>query len=143
MSWTPKTPFLSTDGIVEIYNALESFIGIVLIQRKNEPLGLALPGGFVDIGESVETALLREMKEEISLDVEIKTLLGIYSNPNRDKRFHTASAVYICRAYGSPIGADDAKEAMIVKLEDLQLDKLVFDHAKILEDYLDKRNEVL
>jgi len=138
MSFTPKTPYLTTDGIVEIYNDLDKFQGIVLIQRKNNPLGLALPGGFVDIGESVENAVVREMKEEISLNVEIEELLGVYSNPNRDKRFHTASVVYICKAYGEPIGADDAKEAQVVKLDDLILDKLVFDHGDILKDYLKK-----
>ena len=138
MAFKPQTPYLATDGIVEIYNSSESFIGIVLIHRKNPPHGLALPGGFVDIGESVEDAVVREMKEEISLDVEIKELFGVYSEPTRDKRFHTASVVYICKAYGTPIGADDAKEAMVVKLEDLELDKLVFDHGNILSDYLNK-----
>ena len=138
MSWKPQTPYLTTDGIVEIYNAAEEFLGIVLIQRKNLPIGLALPGGFVDIGESVESAVIREMKEEISLDVKIKELFGVYSDPSRDKRFHTASVVYVCKAYGTPVGADDAKEAMLVKLEDLELDKLVFDHGKILRDYLVK-----
>jgi 8-oxo-dGTP diphosphatase len=138
MNWKPKTPYLTTDGIVEIYNLSEKFVGIVLIQRKNTPLGLALPGGFVDVGESVEDAVVREMKEEISLDVEIKELFGVYSNPTRDKRFHTASVVYICKAYGTPIGADDAKEAMLLSLENLELNKLVFDHDKILDDYLKK-----
>ncbi len=126
MSWKPQTPYLTTDGIVEIYNASEEFLGIVLIQRKNTPTGLALPGGFVDVGESVEDAVVREMKEEISLDVEIKELFGVYSDPNRDKRFHTASVIYVCKAYGNPIGADDAKEAMVVKLENLDLNKLVY-----------------
>ena len=143
MSWKPQTPYLTTDGIVEIYNTSEKLLGIVLIQRKNVPLGLALPGGFVDIGESTETALLREMKEEISLDVEIIELLGIYSEPTRDKRFHTVSAVYVCKAYGQPIGADDAKEASIVKLDDLELNKLVFDHGDILKDYLKKYHPTL
>lgn len=140
MSWKPKTPYLATDGIVEVYNNSNKFLGIVLIQRKNAPMGLALPGGFVDIGESVEDAVVREMKEEISLDVEIKELFGVYSNPNRDKRFHTASVVYICKANGTPIGADDTKEAMLIKLEDLELDKLVFDHGNILRDYLKRRH---
>ena len=139
MSWTPKTPYLTTDGIVEIYNDSEKFLGIVLIQRKNIPIGLALPGGFVDVGESVENAVVREMKEEISLDVKITKLFGVYSEPSRDKRFHTASVVYICKAYGTPVGADDAKEAMVVKLQDLELDKLVFDHGDILRDYLKQK----
>jgi len=101
-SWKPKTPYLTTDGIVEIYNnnILE---GVVVITRKNPPLGVALPGGFVDVGESVEEALKREMLEEIGLEVEIVRLLGIYSNPSRDPRFHTASAVFVVRAYANPI----------------------------------------
>ena len=140
MSWKPETPYLTTDGIVEIYDNSENFIGIVLIQRKNTPLGLALPGGFVDVGESVENAVVREMKEEISLDVEIKELFGVYSDPSRDKRFHTVSVVYVCKAYGTPVGADDAKEAMLVKVEDIALDKLVFDHGDILKYYLQKHH---
>ncbi len=136
MSFQPKTPFLTTDGIVEIYDASENFQGIVLIQRKYEPLGLALPGGFVDVGESVEDAVKREMKEEISLDVEILKLLGVYSDPKRDKRFHTVSVVFICKAYGTPRGADDAKEAKLYTLKSIPLDSLVFDHKKIIEDYL-------
>ncbi len=136
MTFTPKTPYLATDGIVEIYNSSNEFQGIVLIKRKYPPLGLALPGGFVEIEEKVEDACIREMKEEISLDIEIKELLGIYSDPKRDKRFHTVSIVYVCRAYGVPKGADDAKEAMVVKLKELELKKLVFDHGDILKDYL-------
>ncbi len=137
--FTPKTPYLTTDGIVEIYDNEENFLGITLISRKNAPLGLALPGGFVDVGESVESAVVREMKEEISLDVEIKTLLGVYSEPSRDSRFHTASVTYICKAYGKPLGADDAKEAYIYKLKDIPLHELVFDHKKIIVDYLKKK----
>lgn len=138
MSFTPQTPYLTTDGIVEIYNNLNQLQGIVLIQRKNEPLGLALPGGFVDVGESVEEALMREMKEEISLDVQIVELLGVYSEPKRDKRFHTASVVYVCKAYGKPIAADDAKSSQIVSLKNLNLEELVFDHGIILKDYIEK-----
>lgn len=131
-----KTPHLSTDGIIKLYDKDENFKGIVLIQRLNKPHGLALPGGFVDIGEKVEDALIREMKEETTLDVKIESLLNIYSDPKRDPRFHTASAVYICKAYGIPKAADDAKEVYIYKPKDLPLDKLVFDHKKIVEDFL-------
>jgi len=138
--WPPQTPYLTTDGIVEIYDEEETFQGIVLIKRKNPPLGLALPGGFVDRGERVEEALIREMKEEISLDVEIKRLLGIYSDPSRDERLHTVSAVYIAKAYGKPIGADDAKKAILVRLEELELNTLTFDHGKILSDYIKSLN---
>ena len=139
MPFVPKTPYLTTDGIVEIYNEENVFEGIVLIKRKNPPLGLALPGGFVDVGERVEDACKREMKEEISLDVTIKKLLGVYSDPKRDERFHTVSVVYICKAFQKPKAADDAKEAMVVKLEEIPFDQLVFDHAKILRDYIEHR----
>ena len=121
-----KTPFLSVDGIIELYKD-DVFEGIVLIERLNNPLGLAIPGGFVDIGESVESAVLREMKEETDLDVEILSLLNVYSDPSRDPRFHHAPVVYICKAEGTPNGLDDAKEAIVYKKEEIPFDKLVFD----------------
>ena len=130
-----KTPHLSVDGIIELYQG-SVFQGIVLIDRKNIPLGLAIPGGFVDIGESVEDAVVREMKEETDLDVKIIKLLNVYSDPKRDPRFHTASVVYICKAEGIPRGLDDAKEAIVYKKDEIPFDKLVFDHAQILKDYL-------
>ncbi len=131
-----KTPFLAVDGIIKIFDQEENFKGIVLIERKNPPLGLALPGGFVDVGEKVEDALKREMKEETILDVEILRMLNVYSDPSRDPRFHTVSCVFVCKAYGEPKGCDDAKEAKIYKLEDIPFDRLVFDHKKILSDFL-------
>jgi len=133
-SWVKPTPFLTVDGIIKIFNP--EFKGIVLIKRKNPPLGFALPGGFVDYGETVENALKREMKEETNLDIEIEKLLGIYSNPSRDPRLHTASAVFVCRAYELPTAGDDAKEVFVIKLEEIPWDKLVFDHKQILEDFL-------
>jgi 8-oxo-dGTP diphosphatase len=132
--WVKPTPLLTVDGIIKIFNP--DFQGIVLIKRKNPPLGYALPGGFVDYGEKVEDALIREMKEETNLDVKIEKLLGIYSNPKRDPRMHTASAVFVCRAEDLPKAGDDAKEAMLIKLEEIPWNKLVFDHAQILKDFL-------
>ena len=135
MAFTPKTPYLTTDGIIEIYED-DKFKGIVLIERRNEPRGLALPGGFVDAGERVEDALVREMKEETNLDVQISSLLGVYSDPMRDPRFHTASVVYVAKATGKPKGGDDAKEAKLYSLDAIPMEKLVFDHTKIVQDYL-------
>ncbi len=132
--WVKPTPFLTVDGIIKIFNP--NFSGIVLIKRKNPPFGFALPGGFVDYGESVEEALIREMKEETNLNVKIQRLLGIYSNPTRDPRLHTASAVFVCKANELPKAGDDAKETFVVKLEEIPWNELVFDHAKILEDFL-------
>ena len=131
-----KTPYLTVDGIIKLYDEEENFKGIVLIERLNRPLGIAIPGGFVDIGETVENAVIREMKEETSLDVSIESLLGVYSDPKRDERFHTVSLVYVCKAYGKPIAQDDAKEVFVYKKDEIPLDKLVFDHKIIMTDFL-------
>ena len=131
-----KTPFLAVDGIIKLYDEKENFKGIVLIERLNRPLGVAIPGGFVDIGETVENAVIREMKEETTLDITIESLLGVYSDPKRDERFHTASIVYICKAYGTPKAADDAKEVYVYKIDEIPLEKLVFDHKQIILDFL-------
>jgi ADP-ribose pyrophosphatase len=99
-------------------------------------LGYALPGGFVEVGETVEKAVLREVKEETGLDAQIVKLLGVYSEPNRDLRFHVVSVVFVLDAFGEPKGGDDAKKAVVFPIEDLPFDKIVFDHAKILKDFL-------
>ena len=130
------TPLLAVDGIVEIYDSKNKLKGLVLIERLNEPLGAALPGGFVDIGETVESALIREMKEEISLDVVIDRLFGVYSDPARDERGHCVSIVFVCRAYDSPVAADDAKDARIFSLDEIPYNDLVFDHDEIITDYV-------
>ena len=129
----PKTPALTTDIIIELKDRPD--VPIVLIRRKNPPHGWALPGGFVDVGESVEHAAVREAEEETALRVTLKTLLGCYSDPRRDPRSHTASAVYIAEAVGEPRAQDDAAGVAIFNPEALPA-PLVFDHARILRDYL-------
>lgn len=128
----PKTPLLAADIIIEMVDHSER--PIVLIERKNPPSGWALPGGFVDVGESLEHAAVREALEETSLNVRLTTLLGCYSAPQRDPRGHTVSAVYIAEARGKPQAQDDAKQANIFTLNALPV-SLAFDHNMILNDY--------
>ena len=123
-----KTPFLTVDIIIELKE------GIVLIKRKYPPIAWALPGGFVDYGESLEDAAIREAKEETSLDVELKIQFHTYSDPQRDLRSHNVTTVYIAFAKGKPKADDDAKEVGVFTNETLPKD-LAFDHAQILEDY--------
>ncbi len=130
-----RTPLLAVDMIIRLWQK-EKFRGIVLIERKNEPKGFALPGGFVDVGESVEQAVIREMKEETGLDVEISRLLGIYSDPQRDPRGHVVSVVFVGDARGEPKAGSDAKEAHVFKLEEIPFESLVFDHGRILKDFI-------
>ena len=133
-----KTPLLAVDGIVELFDNDNNFKGIVLIERKNAPFGLAIPGGFVDIGETTEEAVMREIEEETGLEVKtIERFVGVYSKPDRDPRFHVVSLVYVLRAIGEPIAKDDAKNVIVVKPTDVEIEKLVFDHKNILFDYND------
>jgi len=133
-----KTPFLATDVIVRLWDG-ERFKGIVLIERKYPPVGLALPGGFVEVGESVEEAAVREMREEIGLEVRLYKLMGVYSDPKRDPRAHVVSVVWIGDAQGEPKAGSDAKKVKVYKLEEIPLDRLVFDHKRIIMDFLKGR----
>ena len=134
----PETPKLTVDIIIELIDQSDN--PILLIERKNPPHGWALPGGFVDVGETLEQAAVREAAEEISLPVKLKTLLGCYSNPERDFRMHTVSAVYIAEATGSPKAADDAANVKAFAINELP-EILAFDHGLILEDYLSHLKE--
>ncbi len=111
---------------------------LVFIERAHEPKGLALPGGFVDEGEWVADAAVREAKEETGLDVELVELFHVYSDPARDRRRHTVSIVFIGRARGTPVGGDDAARAVVCRPDALP-QPLVFDHARIVSDFLTYR----
>ncbi|NUN65545.1 NUDIX hydrolase [Pseudanabaena biceps] len=112
---------------------------IVLIERLNIPFGWAIAGGFVDYGECLEDAARREAKEEVGLQVELIDLLGIYSDPSRDERLHTISAVYMAEAVGEPVADDDAKSVGIFSEWQVP-SQLCFDHGQILRDYWRYRN---
>jgi ADP-ribose pyrophosphatase YjhB (NUDIX family) len=125
----PVTPLLTVDAIIEVAG------GIVLIERKNPPPGWALPGGFVDVGESLAQAVKREAMEETTLEIELVEQFFSYSDPTRDPRGATVSVVFVARSSGTPRAADDAKNVRIFTMADLP--PLAFDHAKILSDYRD------
>ncbi|MCC7142863.1 MAG: orotate phosphoribosyltransferase [Candidatus Eisenbacteria bacterium] len=125
----PRTPYVTTDAIVELQPN-----HVLLIKRNHPPYGWALPGGFVEIGESLETAVRRELQEETGLVLGRVEQLHTYSEPGRDPRFHTVTAVFVANAQGTPQAGDDAGEARSFPLDALPAD-LVFDHASVIEDW--------
>ncbi len=127
-----RNPLPTVDLIIEMEG------GIVLIKRKNPPPGWALPGGFVDYGESLEAAAVREAREETGLEVKLIRQFHTYSEPGRDPRFHTITTVFIARAEGTPRAGDDAGEVGIFSRENLP-DEIAFDHREILTDYFEGR----
>ncbi|MBL8617377.1 MAG: NUDIX hydrolase [Deltaproteobacteria bacterium] len=141
---TYKNPTPTVDAVIRIEK--DGVDHVVLIRRNNPPAGWALPGGFVDEGERMDLACAREALEETGLHVILEDLLYIYSDPRRDQRKHTVSAVFTARAIGEPVGQDDAAEAILVPITDLgpMADQgagpggapIVFDHALILRDAL-------
>ena len=129
-----RNPTPTVDAIIEVPGDR-----VVLIRRSNPPLGWAFPGGFVDEGERVEDAAIREALEETCLDVELVCLLGVYSDPSRDPRMHTMSCVYVARSEGTPTAADDAAHVEAVPVDRLLDREFAFDHAEIARDYLNYR----
>ncbi|NCP96062.1 MAG: NUDIX hydrolase [Deltaproteobacteria bacterium] len=129
MSLPSRGPYPTVDIIIEMADGR-----ICLIERRFPPLGWALPGGFVDYGESLEAAAVREAREETTLEVALIGQLHTYSDPARDARRHTCSTVFVGRGTGTPCAADDAQGIVLVD-PDAPLDPLCFDHARILADY--------
>ncbi len=134
----PVTPLLAADAIIELLDRPGR--PIVLIERLNPPAGWAIPGGFVDVGERLELAAIREAAEETGLTVRLRLLLGVYSDPSRDPRGHTVTAVYVAEASGEPRAMDDAR-SLRVCVPDALPDPLAFDHALVLADYRRYRAE--
>lgn len=137
-----KPPILTTTAIIEVYENSQ-FQGIVLIARGKAPFGKAIPGGKVEYGETVENAIRREMMEEVNLELYDLKQFHVYSDPKRDFRHHSIEVTHIAKAYQLPIAGDDAAAAFIVKLEDIPWSDLAFDHALILQDYLEWRNDTI
>jgi len=132
-----RNPIPTVDIIIEC-KSRSLGEGIVLIFRKNIPRQWAIPGGFLDYGESVEECALREAKEETGLDVTLKRQFHVYSDPSRDPRKHTVTVVFIAEAAGEPVACDDAEKIGIFSEKTLPQD-LAFDHARILDDYFARR----
>lgn len=128
-------PFITVDIIIEVDG------GIVLIERSNPPFGWAIPGGFVDYGESLEECAIREAKEETGLDIYDLVQMHTYSKPYRDPRFHTVTTVFVAKAKGKPKAGDDAQNIKIVSIDEALKLKLAFDHEKVLNDYKRFRNK--
>ncbi|MBW4576766.1 MAG: NUDIX hydrolase [Aphanothece sp. CMT-3BRIN-NPC111] len=127
-----RNPTPTVDIIIELVDRPHR--PIVLIERQNSPYGWALPGGFLDYGESAETAAQREAQEETSMLVELIEQFHVYSDPNRDPRQHTMSVVFIATATGEPQAGDDAKVVGIFESWRIP-SNLCFDHDRILRDY--------
>jgi 8-oxo-dGTP diphosphatase len=133
-------PFPTVDCLIT-FKAEDGTEGVVLIRRRNPPEGWAIPGGFVDYGESVEDAVRREMKEETNLELDGLELFGVYSDPDRDPRFHTICAVFTARGRGELKAGDDAGDARVCALDALPApEELAFDHHRILNDYRRRMN---
>lgn len=128
-----RNPPLTVDIVIELAD------GVVLVERKNPPYGWALPGGFVDYGETLEAAAIREAREETSLDIALHEQFHAYSAPDRDPRQHTVTVVFLAVAEGVPRADDDAKNLAVFSRENLP-DELAFDHGRILADYFRYRD---
>jgi 8-oxo-dGTP diphosphatase len=132
-----RPPSVAVSGIIETFDE-NGNPALVLVERCNPPLGKALPGGMVEYGESLETALGREMREETSLEVYDVRQFYAYSDPKRDDRFHVIDIVHLAKCRGVPVANTDAGKVLICSLMDIPWSQLVFDHSVIIRDYLKK-----
>ena len=126
-----RNPTPTVDAIIELPDGR-----VVVIERRNPPLGVAFPGGFVDEGESLEAACVREAAEECGVKITLVALLGVYSDPTRDPRQHTVSTTFVARTTETPVAGDDAAAIRLIRPESLLSEPFVFDHRLMAEDYL-------
>ena len=131
MEQHPRNPYVAVDAIIRVKGGAK----IICIKRKNPPYGLALPGGFVNYGESAEDAIKREVMEEVGVRLDLLAQFHTYPAPDRDPRHHTLSVVFIAWSEDEPKAGDDAAEVLLVNTLDIPKLEFAFDHAKILEDW--------
>ncbi|OHE70663.1 MAG: hypothetical protein A2007_03575 [Verrucomicrobia bacterium GWC2_42_7] len=136
-------PTLATSAIIEVYNQeTKELKGIILIERGKAPWGMALPGGHVESGETIEQAIRREMREEVHLELEDLAFFGYYDDPKRDPRKHVVEMTWTAKTFSEPKAGDDAAKVFIFPLKEIPFDQMAFDHGLILKDYLKRFNKL-
>ena len=137
----PRGTILTTAAIIEVFDSNQSLLGILLIKRGKEPFGYALPGGKVEYGETVETAVKRELFEETHVNLDDLRQFRVYSDPSRDPLWHSVEVTFMGWTHDAPVAGDDAAEVWVCPLDQIPYHAFAFDHAKILQEYMSTRQQ--